>query len=134
MRSTVAGTTAKLMVRAVHLYFKAHRIKGRYTLMKNLETGFSDSGFRFLPLMKRVMSTGTMVMARMEEAAMAKVFVKARGLNILPSWASSKNTGMKEMMMIIKEKKIALPTCLAAWMTVLVLSLLSSSVPSDSFR
>ncbi len=65
---------------------------------------------------------------------MAKVFVKARGLNILPSWASSRNTGKKEMIMMINEKKIALPTCLAARMTVLELSFFSSSVPSDSFR
>ena len=85
------------------------------------ETGFSDSGFRFLPLMKRVISTGTRVMARMEEAAMAKVLVKARGRNIRPSWASSRNTGMKEMMMITSEKKMALPTC---WPDVTIVAVL----------
>ena len=84
--------------------------------------------------MKSVMSTGTRVMARIEEAAMAKVFVKASGRNILPSCASRRKTGMKEMMMMIREKKMALPTCCEARMIVPVLSAFSSSVPSESFR
>jgi hypothetical protein len=42
---------------------------------------------------------------------MAKVLVKASGLNNRPSWASSMKTGMNEMMMMIRAKKTPRPTC-----------------------
>ena len=64
--------------------------------------------------MKRIMRTGTSVMARTDANPIANVFVNASGRNIRPSCASSRNTGTKDTMMIVREKKIARPTCFAA--------------------
>ena len=66
--------------------------------------------------MKRIMRTGTSVMAKTDANPIANVFVNASGRNIRPSCASSRKTGTKETMMIASEKKMARPTCLAAWM------------------
>src|SRR5713101_4662619 len=74
--------------------------------------GFRDSGIS-RPRMNRIMSTGTSVIAKMEEKATANVFVHAKGRNMRPSCASNRKTGRKETTMITNEKKIAGPTCLA---------------------
>ena len=57
-----------------------------------------------------VISTGTIVTESSVADAMANVLVKASGLNIRPSCASSRNTGRKDRMMIASEKKIGRPT------------------------
>ena len=59
-------------------------MRGRYDQMKKRFSGFFCS-FGILPRMKKVMSTGMIVMASTEDAAMANVFVYARGRNSLPS-------------------------------------------------
>ena len=74
--------------------------------------GFRDSGIS-RPRMNRIMSTGTSVIAKMEEKPTASVFVHANGRNMRPSCASSKKTGRKETTMIANEKKMAGPTCFA---------------------
>ena len=79
----------------------------------NREMGFVDSGFN-LPRMKISISTGTRVIARTDENPIARVLVQARGRNILPSCASSRNTGRNETTMMMSEKKMGGPTCLAA--------------------
>ena len=53
-----------------------------------------------------------------EAHTMMKVLVKASGLNMRPSCASSRNTGTKEMTMMASEKKIGRPTCLATSTTI----------------
>ena len=63
--------------------------------------------------MKITISTGTSVMARMEEKATESVFVQARGRNMRPSWASRRKTGRNETRITRSEKKIAGPTCFA---------------------
>jgi hypothetical protein len=65
-------------------------------------------------LMKYPIMTGTRVTARIAEAAMEYVLVKARGRNSLPSCAWSVKIGKKEKVIISKEKKSAGPTCFAA--------------------
>ena len=61
-----------------------------------------------------VISTGTSVMDRIEAPTIANVFVKASGRNIRPSCASSRKTGTNDTTMIVRDKKIARATCLAA--------------------
>jgi hypothetical protein len=55
------------------------------------------------PRMKNIISTGTSVTDRTAAPAMAKVLVKASGLNSRPSWPSRVNTGRKETVMISSE-------------------------------
>ncbi len=95
------------------LYFSTLCIAGRYSQIRNLAMGFLCSGF-ILPLIKSPIKTGTSVTERSAAAATAKVLVYASGLKSLPSWASSVNMGMKETVMIKREKKSAGPTSLAA--------------------
>src|SRR5579884_1545200 len=76
------------------------------------ETGFSDSG-RSLPRIKISIRTGTRVMDKIDEMLMDRVLVQVSGLNMRPSWASSRKTGRKETTMITSEKKSAGPTSLA---------------------
>src|SRR6266581_1940875 len=64
--------------------------------------------------MNRVIRTGTSVIASRDEKPTASVLVQARGRNILPSCASSRNTGRNDTTMISSEKKMAGATCLAA--------------------
>ena len=52
-----------------------------------------------------------------DAAAMANVFVKARGENMRPSWASRANTGTKLTVMMSRLKNSAGPTSLAASIT-----------------
>ena len=64
--------------------------------------------------MNIVIRTGTSVIDRIDAPTIANVLVNASGRNMRPSCASSRNTGTNDMMMIVSEKKIARPTCLAA--------------------
>ena len=84
--------------------------------------------------MNSVISAGTSVIASSEEALAAKVLVSASGRKSRPSWPSSRNTGVKETMTMMSEKKIGRPTCCAAWMTVRTGWAFSSGLPSDSRR
>ncbi len=61
-------------------------------------------------------STGTSVIDSSAAPAIEKVFVKASGLNIRPSCASSVNTGRKETVIISRLKNSAGPTSLHAAM------------------
>src|SRR5216117_4209923 len=88
------------------------RRTGRYRACVTRESGFRDSGRR-RPRIKRIIKTGTSVMASKDEKPTANVFVQASGRNILPSCASSKKTGKNDTTMISSEKKIAGPTCFA---------------------
>ena len=45
--------------------------------------------------MKSGIRTGTTVIASTDENAIASVFVQASGLNVRPSWASSRKAGRK---------------------------------------
>ena len=62
------------------------------------------------PRTSHVQSTGTIVTASKVEPSIANVFVKASGRNIRPSCASSRKTGVNEMMMMASEKKIGRAT------------------------
>ncbi len=94
---------------------KHHLMIGRYKALKKRDTGFSSSGRKRRPRIRRIISTGTIVIARIDEKVMANVLVSARGRNILPSCASSKKTGRNETTMMFSEKKSGRPTCFAAW-------------------
>ena len=61
-----------------------------------------------------VISTGTSVTPSSAAKNIAKVFVKASGLNSRPSCAVSENTGMKLTVMTSSEKKSGRPTLFAA--------------------
>jgi hypothetical protein len=73
--------------------------------------GFADSGLN-LPFIKNEINTGASVITSIASTIMIKVFVYASGWNNLPSWPVNKNTGRKEVMMIMVEKKTPLDTCL----------------------
>ncbi len=75
--------------------------------------GLRDSGLS-RPRMKSGISSGTRVIARIDEQAIASVFVQASGVKRRPSGPSSRNTGRNETMMMIREKKSAGATCSAA--------------------
>jgi hypothetical protein len=78
--------------------------------------------------MKNIMSTGTSVTESSAAPAMAKVLVKASGLNSRPSWPSSVNTGRKETVMMSSEKNRAGPTSLQA----LIMASARALLPSPS--
>ncbi len=81
--------------------------------------------------MKRPIATGTRVTDSRLAAPMAKVLVKASGLNSRPSWPSSVNTGRNETVMITNEKKRAGPTSRADFTTT---AQRSSLVSADASR
>ena len=89
---------------------------GMYKNVKNRFTGFLCSAST-LPRTKYPIKTGTKVIASAAEAAIAYVLVNASGENILPSCASSVNTGTKLTVMINKLKNSAGPTSDAESMT-----------------
>ena len=62
--------------------------------------------------MKKDIKAGASVITKMASTNSIKVLVKASGLNNFPSWPVSMNTGKKEAMIIIVEKKTPLETCL----------------------
>ena len=66
------------------------------------------------PRTKRIISAGTSVTDSKAAAAIAKVFVKANGLNSRPSWASSVKIGRNDTVMIRRLKNSAGPTSTAA--------------------
>ena len=91
-------------------------IMGLYTHIMNLVIGFFLSGM-MRPRIKNPINTGTRVMDKSADAAMANVLVNARGLKSLPSWASRVKTGINETVMIRREKNSGGPTSLLASMT-----------------
>ena len=66
------------------------------------------SGITFAPVINTI-SAGPMVTERNAAQAIVKVLVNASGLNSLPSWASSVNTGMKLTVMTSSAKNSGLP-------------------------
>src|SRR5262249_13039913 len=89
---------------------------------------------RSLPLMKYSINAGTTVMASKDENATDSVLVHANGRNILPSWASSRNTGRNETAIMSSEKNSAGPTCLAASSNIFLRSLWPTDQASDKWR
>ncbi len=68
--------------------------------------------------MKLGIRAGTRVIERIATPIIAKLLVKARGWNILPSWPVRANTGMNDNRMINTEKKIGRPTMRQAGITI----------------
>ena len=104
-RSPAAETTS-------HGRLSAASRNGRYSQRSARFTGLARSG-RIRPRTRYPMSTGTSVIARKADPAMAKVLVNASGLNSRPSCCSSANTGRKLNVMMRREKKRGGPTCFA---------------------
>ena len=114
----VNGTSAKFRISAAQRHRSASRRIGSYRRLQSQVSGFRDAFVRRGPRMRMVIRTGTSVIDNAEAKTMMKVLVKASGLNMRPSCASSKKTGTKEMTMMASEKKIGRPTCLAASRTI----------------
>ena len=79
---------------------KHHLRIGRYRAWKKRDIGFSSSGRKRRPRIRRIISTGTIVIARIDEKVMANVLVSARGRNILPSCPDDRkvNTVLEEQL------------------------------------
>ena len=77
-----------------------------------------SSSLRSRPLMKVGIRAGTSVIERIATPIMAKLLVKAKGWNVLPSCPVKANTGTNDKRMIITEKKIGRPTMRQAGMTI----------------
>src|SRR5262249_38569346 len=84
--------------------------------------------------MKYNINAGTTVMASKDENATESVLVHASGRNILPSSASTNNTGRNETAMMSSEKNSAGPTCLAASIKIRVRLCLVTSPASERCR
>ena len=108
---TPRATTASRIVRIFALSTK--RMIGRYSQISARLIGFLCSGM-IRPRTNSTISAGTSVIDRSAAAAMEKVLVKASGLNIRPSCASSVKIGRNETVMISSEKNSAGPTSIAA--------------------
>jgi len=109
-----SGTTSARHTSAISsvvLRYRRHALKtGIYSAWVKRVTGLRASG-RKRPRMNSGISTGTSVTARMDEKPIASVLVRASGLNIRPSCASSRKIGRNDTMMMRSEKNNAGPTC-----------------------
>src|ERR1019366_1475564 len=77
----VATRKIRLIAIVSFRYFRQKRRIGRYMACVTREIGFALSGLS-RPRIRITISTGTSVIARIEEEPTARVFVQARGRNI----------------------------------------------------
>src|SRR5215467_3819628 len=127
----VIARKSRLTSSVVLRYRRHSRNTGKYSAFVAVAKGLRDSGCSF-PLMNRTIRTGTRVIANNDEKDTDNVFVQASGRNILPSWASSRNTGRNDTTMMIKEKNKAGPTCFAASMRMRRRSGSSTAGPTEA--
>src|SRR5580765_4412830 len=99
-----------LMAIVVFRHLIQARITGSYNLSKKRLTGLALSGLN-LPRMKNEISTGASVTTRIASTTMIKVLVYANGWNNLPSCPVRRNTGRKDVIMMIVQKKTPRETC-----------------------
>mmetsp|Transcript_30101 Transcript_30101/g.54779 ORF Transcript_30101/g.54779 Transcript_30101/m.54779 type:complete len:279 (+) Transcript_30101:1250-2086(+) len=123
-KEPISSTTAMPTTR--RFLSSAQSSSGRYTRLARatMKVSFSSLGLRI-----KAASTGTKVSDRSSEPAIAKVMVRAIGLNSFPSKPLSENSGMKTTMMMRMANAIGLATSRAASRIKCVLSI----GPPDSF-
>ena len=84
---------------------------GEYTRSRKRLSGFCSSVLN-LPFRKKEISTGASVTASRASIIRMKLLVQASGWKSLPSCPVSRNTGKKDVTMMMVEKKIPRDTCL----------------------